>query len=57
MERLTDTIIDVQEVQTKLDCAARDAQNGPAEVRAGRFIHEAAKKGNGRADNAVGKGS
>jgi hypothetical protein len=40
MERLMDTIIDVQEVQTELDRAARDAQTGSADVRAGRFVHE-----------------
>jgi hypothetical protein len=44
MERLMDTIIDVQEVQAELDKAAHDARSGPAEVRAGRFIHEKAAK-------------
>ncbi|HZQ13669.1 MAG TPA: hypothetical protein VFB31_12755 [Pseudolabrys sp.] len=57
MERLTDTIIDIEEVQAELDRAARDAQSGPAEVRAGRFIHEAAEKVNGGTDHSVAKGS
>lgn len=39
MERLKDTIIDVEEVQRELDAAARDAISGPADVRAGRFVH------------------
>jgi hypothetical protein len=34
-----DRIIDVHEVQERLDEAARDATRGPAEVRAGRFLH------------------
>jgi hypothetical protein len=32
-------IVDVREVQRELDRAARDARHGPAEVRAGRFVH------------------
>ncbi len=47
MERLMDTIINVQEVQAELDRAARDARNGPANVRAGRFVHDAAAKVSG----------
>jgi hypothetical protein len=39
MERLMGKIIDVREVQRELDRAARDAKNGPAAVRAGRFVH------------------
>jgi hypothetical protein len=34
-----DTVLDVQEVQQQLDRAARDAKNGPADIRAGRFVH------------------
>jgi hypothetical protein len=44
MERLMDTIVNVQEVQAELDRAARDARSGPADVRAGRFVHRAAAK-------------
>jgi hypothetical protein len=44
MERLMDTIINVQEVQAELDRAARDARSGPVDVRAGRFVHKAAAK-------------
>jgi hypothetical protein len=55
MERLMDTIIDTQEVQAELDRAARDAENGPAEVRAGRFIHEAVDKAHGGTDNSGAK--
>jgi Holliday junction resolvase-like predicted endonuclease len=40
MERLMDKIVDVREVQEQLDKAARDAKHGPADIRAGRFIHE-----------------
>jgi hypothetical protein len=32
-------IVDVDRVQKQLDRAARDAKHGPAEVRAGRFVH------------------
>jgi hypothetical protein len=32
-------IIDVREVQKELNRAARDARHGPADVRAGRFVH------------------
>jgi hypothetical protein len=32
-----DTVLDVQEVQQQLDRAARDAKDGPADIRAGRF--------------------
>jgi hypothetical protein len=45
-----DTIIDVQEVQTELDRAARDAQSGPDDVRAGRFVHEVAERVNSGVD-------
>ena len=38
-----DAIINVQEVQAELDRAACDARNGPADVLAGRFVHDAAK--------------
>jgi hypothetical protein len=34
-----DKVIDVQEVQDELDRAARDAKHGPADIRAGRFVH------------------
>jgi hypothetical protein len=44
MERLMDTIVNVQEVQAELDRAARDAEAGPADVRAGRFVHDGATK-------------
>jgi len=57
MERLNDTIIDIREVQAELDRAARDAENGPAEVRAGRFIHEAVEKVNGGTEKSGTKGS
>jgi Holliday junction resolvase-like predicted endonuclease len=33
------TVLDVQEVQRELGRAARDAKNGPADIRAGRFVH------------------
>ena len=33
-------IVDVQEVQAQLDKAARDAKDGSADVRAGRFVHQ-----------------
>jgi hypothetical protein len=36
-------IIDVREVQRELDRAARDARQGPAAVRAGRFVHPDAR--------------
>ncbi len=39
MERLMGKIIDVREVQKELNRAARDARHGPADVRAGRFVH------------------
>ena len=32
-------IIDTDEVQRELNRAARDASRGPADVRAGRFVH------------------
>jgi hypothetical protein len=32
-------IIEVDEVQRELDRAARDAKQGTADVRAGRFLH------------------
>jgi hypothetical protein len=48
-----DTIIDIQEVQAELDLAARDAQSGPAEVRAGYFVHEEAAKVSGVANHPV----
>ena len=35
-----DTILNVHEVQDELDKAARDAKLGPADVRAGRFVHQ-----------------
>lgn len=57
VERLTDTIVDIREVQAELDRAARDAESGPAEVRAGRFIHEAAEEVNGGAGKSVAKES
>lgn len=38
-------IIDVAEVQDELDRAARDARNGPPDVRAGRFVHGNARDG------------
>lgn len=53
MERLNDTIIDIQEVQAELDRAARDAESGSAEVRAGRFIHEAAENTNGGSGKSI----
>lgn len=56
MERLMDTIINAQEVQAELDRAARDAQSGPAEVRAGRFVHEAAATASGGMNSSVDKG-
>jgi hypothetical protein len=34
-----DTVLDVQEVQQQLDRAARDAKDGPPDIRAGRFVH------------------
>ena len=34
-----DTVLDVQEVQQQLDRAARDAKDGPPDIRAGRFAH------------------
>ena len=34
-----DTVLDVQEVQQQLDRAARDAKDGPPDIRAGRFTH------------------
>lgn len=37
-----DTVLDVQEVQQQLDKAARDAMDGPADIRAGRFTHGSA---------------
>ena len=43
-------IINIQEVQAALDRAARDARNGPADVRAGRFVHDAAAKVGGGID-------
>jgi hypothetical protein len=57
MERLTDTIVDIREVQAELDRAARDAASGPAEVRAGRFVHEAAEKANGDTGESVAEES
>jgi hypothetical protein len=39
LERLMDTVLDVQKVQKQLDRAARDAKHGPADIRAGRFVH------------------
>lgn len=38
-------IIDVDDVQGQLDRAARDAKHGPADVRAGRFVHRNATDG------------
>ena len=38
MERLMGKVIDVHEVQDELNRAARDAKDGPADVRAGRFV-------------------
>jgi hypothetical protein len=43
-------IIDVREVQKELNRAARDARHGPADVRAGRFVHA-----NDRGDEAAAK--
>jgi len=40
-----DKVIDVREVQDELDRAARDARHGPADVRAGRFVHRNATGG------------
>jgi hypothetical protein len=34
-----DAVLDVQEVQQQLDRAAHDATHGPADIRAGRFVH------------------
>jgi hypothetical protein len=42
MDRLMDRILDIHEVQERLDEAARDATHGSAEVRAGRFLHQEA---------------
>jgi hypothetical protein len=55
MERLMDTIINVQEVQAELDRAARDARSGPADVRAGRFVHGAAAKVSAGVDHSEDK--
>jgi hypothetical protein len=55
MERLMDTIINVQEVQAELDRAARDAGSGPADVRAGRFVHDTAAKVGGGIDRSKDK--
>jgi len=38
-------IIDVDDVQRKLDRAAHDAKHGTADVRAGRFVHREATAG------------
>jgi hypothetical protein len=40
MEHLMGTMLDVCEVQAELDRAARDAKHGPADVRAGKFVHQ-----------------
>jgi hypothetical protein len=42
MEHLMSTILNVSELQAELDNAARDAKHGPAEVRAGKFVHQEA---------------
>jgi hypothetical protein len=34
-----DTVLDIREVQQQLDRAARDAKDGPPDIRAGRFTH------------------
>src|SRR4051794_14528561 len=39
MERLMGKIVDIREVQEQLDEAAHDAKHGPADIRAGRFVH------------------
>jgi hypothetical protein len=56
MERLMDTIINVQEVQAELDRAARDARSGPADVRAGRFVHDAAAEAGSGVGRSEDKG-
>ena len=38
-------IIDVDKAQQALDCAARNARSGPADVRAGRFVLRDARSG------------
>src|ERR1051325_9221573 len=45
LERLMGRIIEVDEVQGELDRAARDAKQGTADVRAGRFVHRDATTG------------
>jgi hypothetical protein len=45
-------IIDVDEVQRELNRAAHDARRGPADVRAGRFVHANARGGKAPAPRA-----
>jgi hypothetical protein len=47
-------IIDVDEVQRELNRAARDAKRGPADVRAGRFVHANARGDRTARANAPG---
>jgi hypothetical protein len=46
-------IIEVDEVQAELDRAARDAKQGTADVRAGRFVHRDATTAKVAIDKAL----